>query len=297
MKKTNILITGANGFVGSKIIEALMKNKRYRIAGLVRKTSNLDFLKGSRKRIKLYFGDIRSKETLLEAFKGKDIVIHAAAFPSDWGSFDYFYETNVKGTRNVCELCLQNSVKHLVYISSVSIYGFGKRINACESSEVRKNKFPYCVTKLEGEETVRHFIDVFRLPATIVQPGQIYGPHDRTTSYKVIEALNQGLFGLCDSGRHLLSPVYIDNLVQAIVRILNKPAVSLKKTYVVTDNIRITWKEFTGHFCRILNKPMPWLNLPRQLAFLAASVSEAVYRLLMIRTPPSCYLIQGLPDR
>lgn len=298
MRKTHVFITGANGFVGSKIIEKLITLNQYQISGLVRKTSDLTFLEAFKKKIKLFYGDITQKETLIEAFKNQDIVIHAAAFPSDWGDDDKFYSINVKGTKNICELCLQYGIKHLVHISSISIYGFGNRKNCIESSPVIKNKFPYCITKLEAEESVRHFIDVFNLPATIIQPGQIYGPNDRTMSYKIIEAINKHRFGMCNSGRHLLSPLYIDNLIQAILLIIHKPKKSMKKTYIVTDDVEISWKEFTKNFCDILNKPMPWLNLPRIPAFIMAYILEFIYKLFGIKSAPmlTLYRISIISD-
>lgn len=293
MKTVRVLVTGANGFVGSKIIEGLLRNGNFRVSGLVRKTSDLSFLKPFRKKIRLFTGDIRAKESLLAAFKNQDAVIHAAAFPSDWGAYRLFHDINVRGTRNVCELCLANRVGHLLHISSISVYGFGKRVEACESTKVEKNPFPYCRTKLEGEETVRHFMEVFGLAATILQPGNIYGPNDRTTSYKIIEAIRKRSFGLCDSGKHLLSPLYIGNLVRAVLLVIQKPKKSAGKTYIVTDDLRVTWREFTGHFCRVLKMPLPWLNLGRRAAYAAAFISEGLFKLLGMKTPPlvTCYRI------
>ncbi len=286
MKKYNVLVTGANGFVGSNIVKTLLKN-RFNIYALVRRTSDLSFLKPIRNKIKLVYGDIRDKDSLRHTFKREiDIVIHTAAYASDWGNYELFYAINVCGTKNICELALEYKIKHLIHISSISVYGFNKRINATEDTPVIKNSFPYCKSKLEGENTVRHFIKVFNLPATIVQPGIIYGPNDRTMSYKMIDALLKRRFGISDSGKHLLSPLYIENLMQAILLILKKPKISIGKTYIITDNIKITWAEFTNIFCKYLNAPFPWLNLPRFLAFIAAFFSESIYKLLMMKSPP-----------
>jgi len=285
MKNKNILITGANGFVGSNIIKVLIKQK-YKVYALVRKTSDLTFLEPVKQKIKLVYGDVRDKDSLRDIFKKINLVIHAAAYTSDWGRYKLFYDVNVTGTKNICELALEYGVKHLIHISTISIYGFNKRIDATENTAVIKNSFAYCKTKLEGENTVRHFIKVFNLPATIIQPGIIYGPNDRTMSYKMIEALLKRQFGVGDSGRHLLSPLYIENLVQAILLVLKKPKISIGKTYIVTDNIKITWAEFIKIFCKYLDAPFPWLNLPRPLAFFAAFLSEGVYKILGMKSPP-----------
>ncbi len=286
MKKKMVLVTGANGFVGSKIIEKLLTLKKYQVSGIVRRTSDLTFIKPFKNKIKLYYGDIRFKKTLLNAFKNQDIVIHTAGYASDWGKYKYFYDVNVKGTKNVAELCLQNGIKHLIHFSSVSIYGFGKRINAMENTKIILNKFYYCRTKLEAEKTIRHFMDVFNLPVTIVQPGSIFGPNDRTMTYKIIDAINSCQFGICDNGKHLFSLLYIDNLIQAVLLIMNKPKKSLKKTYIVTDDLKITWYNFTKYLCDILKRPMPWINVPKFLAMIVALFLEIVYLIMHIKTSP-----------
>ena len=286
MAKQRILITGANGFVGSKIIERLVSLKKYQVCGLVRKTSDLTLLEPFINKITLYYGDIRFKESLLDAFKKQDIVIHTASHVSDWGNYSHFHDINVKGAKNVAELCMQNSVKHLIHFSSISIYGFGNRINAAEKTEVIPNDFYYCKTKLLGEETIRHFIETFNLCATIIQPGLIFGPNDRTMSYKIIDAIKKYSFGLCNNGRHLLSPLFIDNLIQALLLIILKPKKSLYRTYIITDNLKITWYEFTKLFCDHLKKPMPWLKMPGFMAISAAFLMEKIHLLLHLKNPP-----------
>ncbi len=283
--KKSVLVTGANGFVGSNIVKALIESG-YSVYGLVRKTSDITFLKGIRKKFKLVYGDIRDKSSLRKYFKNIDIVIHTAGFPSDWGKYQYFYDVNVNGTKNICELSLEYNIEHLIHFSSISVYGFNKRIDADENTKVIKEPFYYCRTKLEGEETVKHFIKVFNLPATIIQPGIIYGPNDRTTSYKIIEALLKLQFGIADSGRHLLSPLYIDNLIQAVLLILKKRRMSLGKTYIVTDNIKLSWHDFIMMFCKYLKVPFPWLNFPRLIAFVGAFFSEGLFKLLRFKSPP-----------
>ena len=220
-------------------------------------------------------------------------MIHVAAFASDWGKYKYFYDVNVKGTKNVCELCLQNSVKHLIHFSSVSVYGFGNRVAAEENTQIIKNNFNYCITKLLAEETVKHFMDVFNLPATIIQPGQIYGPNDRTTFFPIISALLKGQFGFLNSGKYLLSPLYIDNLIQSILLIIKQRNKSLGQTYIVTDNIQISWHDYIQSFCKQLKVPMPKLNLPKTLVMIVAYSLEGIYKFFKIKKAPklTVYLI------
>jgi len=285
-KRYSILITGVNGFLGSKLAEFFIK-KNFIVKGTVRKTSNLTFLKPFSKKIKLYYADIREKESLRGAFKNTDFVIHSAAYASDWGKFETFYDINVNGVKNICELCIEFNIKHLVHISSTSIYGFDTRINADEDTKVIKNKFPYCVTKLEGEKVVKHFIKNYNLPATIVQPGVVYGPNDRTTSYKLIDALLKRRMVVGEKGKYFMSPTYIGNLTQGIFLILTKRNISRGKTYIITDDIKMSWGEFFGLFCKALNMPFPKISIPAWLGWAVAYISEGLYTLLGIDSPPS----------
>ncbi len=286
IKKQNILITGANGFVGSKLCEYFINVKKYNVVGLVRKTSNLNFLLPFKKKLKLVHGDIRDKDSIRKAFKNIEIVIHPAGYTNDWGNIQLFRDINVRGTKNIAELCLENNVKHLIHFSTINVYGFGGRVNADEKTKIRKTKYPYSITKLEGERTIEHFIKTFKLPATIVQPGQIYGPNDRTMSYKIIEALLKKQFAVCNNGKNLMSTLYIDNLIQAISLILKNRKKSIGEKYIITDNLKISWREFTQYFCDILNVPFPWINLPRCIGKLLAYLTEGSFKLLHIPFSP-----------
>ncbi|MBN1899521.1 MAG: NAD-dependent epimerase/dehydratase family protein [Spirochaetes bacterium] len=283
--KKKVLVTGANGFVGSNIVRILLEN-RFSVYALVRKTSDLTYLRPFFKKINLVFGDVRDKDSLRDIFKKVEIVIHAAAYASDWGRYHQFCQVNITGTKNVCELALEHRIKHLIHISSISVYGFNKRINADERTAVIQNKYYYCRSKLEGERTVCHFMNVFHLNATIIQPGQIYGPNDRTMTYPMIEAILKWQYAVGDSGKHYLSPLYIDNLLQAILLILKKPKKSLGETYIITDNVKISWAEYTRILCDLLGARFPWINIPRWLGFVVAFLSESVYKFLRMKTPP-----------
>ncbi len=284
-KKETILITGANGFVGSKLCEHFIK-KGYKVRGLVRKTSDLSFLKPLMKKLKLYYGDIRNKDSIRAAFKNTDIVIHPAGYTNDWGKMKIFYDINVIGTKNIAELCLEYSIKHLVHFSTINVYGFNDWIKADENTEIKPTKYPYSITKLEGERTISHFIKVFNLPATIIQPGQIYGPNDRTMSYKIIEALVKKQFAVCSNGKYLMSTLYIDNLMQAVELIIKKKNKSVGKKYIVTDDLQVTWREFTEYFCKILKVPFPWINLPGSIGRCFAYILEPMFKLLNTKNAP-----------
>ncbi|HLG33474.1 MAG TPA: NAD-dependent epimerase/dehydratase family protein, partial [Bacteroidia bacterium] len=92
-----ILVTGVNGFIGSHIAERLL-NEGHEVHGLVRNTSNLDFIKDMD--VRLHYGDITQPETLKEAVAGSAVLIHNAGLASDWGAPDLFLKINFEGTKN-----------------------------------------------------------------------------------------------------------------------------------------------------------------------------------------------------
>jgi dihydroflavonol-4-reductase len=138
-------VTGANGFVGSKLCEALA-DRGDATTGVVRTTSDLQFLTPIR-RVTVRHGDLTDRDSLLGAFRDVEVVFHVAALASDWGDWDVFRRVNVDGVRNVMECALASGVRRVVHVSSVSVYGFPGRTNVPEDAGfISRPEDPYITT-------------------------------------------------------------------------------------------------------------------------------------------------------
>lgn len=275
------LVTGINGFIGSNLAERLL-NEGWKVRGLVRKTSDLKFLKGLD--IEYYYGDITEPNTLDEPMKGVYQVFHVAALSSDWGHYEKFYKINVEGTLNVAKAAHKASVERMVYISTVAMYGFG-RLNVKESDEKLHTDFPYCQTKRLAEEKVMEFVKESGLRLTAVKPGNVYGVKDHTFIEKYLDALESGKAGYVDGGKRKTCPVYVENLVDGIMLASQKEE-AIGETFFITDGMDITWKEFTDKLADEMNLKRPTSSFPFFLAYAVAFVMEFIYTALDTKEPP-----------
>lgn len=275
------LITGINGFIGSNLAERLLK-EGWKVRGLVRKTSDLKFLKGMD--IEYFYGDITEPNTLCEPMKGVQQVFHVAALSSDWGHFETFYKINVDGTLNVARCAAQSGVERMVYISTVAMYGFG-RLNVKESDVKLHTDFPYCETKKIAEEKVFEFVKESGLRLTAVKPGNVYGIKDHTFIEKYLDALETGKVGYVDGGARKTCPVYVENLIDGIMLASEKEE-AIGETFFITDGLDITWKEFTDKLAIEMGLKEPKNSFPFFLAYAAAYLLEFIYKGLDTKEPP-----------
>jgi len=279
-----ILVTGANGFIGSQVCQKFIK-KNYNVFGLVRKTSSLKFLKNIP--IPLLFADISNLKNLIQSvnpLKKIDWIIHIAGLASDWGDYETFYNANVQGTMNILKLAQKKQTEKVIIFSSLSVMGFN-HIQATEETKPTPLNVNYVLSKKEMEVQALNFAKEHNLPITILRPGDVYGENDRTTTLQLFSALEKGQMGFINSGKAKLSPLYIDNLFQVILLSL-KNKKSNFQAYNVTDNISITWKKYISLICSALKIPLPKLNLPYGLAYFLAFLLEIFYKILKIKTAP-----------
>lgn len=284
-----VLVTGANGFIGSTLCEALIK-RNYKVRGLVRKTSDLRFVQDLD--IELVCADLSDKHSLAKATKGVDIVYHIAALVNDWGSLKLFREMNVEGTRNILEAAVSSKVKRFVYVSTLVVHSFLDKTDMTEESPVTPPPFPYCISKKEAEEVVMEFYVRYKLPITIIRTGDVIGPKDRTFFLKMVKALERGIIPYLNQGRSLFAFTYVENLVDGIILAGNSEK-AIGQTYVITDGIKITWKEFFDMLTKEMGVPKPFFSVSSKIIYPLAFFLEIAYKLLGIkqRPPVTRYMI------
>ena len=249
-----ILVTGATGFLGRRLVEILTKRK-YEVKALARKQSSTEKLKNLP--VEILFGDVSNINTLRPLFKGIDIVVHAAADTT--GKREESEVSTIQGTRNFLELCREINIKKLVYISSCSVYGIsdyeeGQLVTESSSLE----RFPekrglYSYAKLKAEELVTAAMLNWELPIVCLRPGTIYGPGGGIYSPMMGFAFGKWVFAIFGNGQFILPLVYIDNLVDAIIQSIEKDE-STGKIFNVVDQDDLTKKQYVD---RLLKKYFP----------------------------------------
>ena len=279
MKK--VLVTGANGFIGSNLCRRLL-SEGCTVYALVRNSSSLKFLEGLP--VRLFYGDITLPETLPLALKGVDTVFHVAGLAADWGPFALFEKINFRGTQNVARAAASEGVHRFVYVSTVAFHGFGKQ-NVQEEDPPAKNLIPYAQTKLMAEKWLWDYNKNTDMEITAVRPGNVFGINDRTFLFKYIDALLQGKFAEINHGRSKTCPVYVENLVDIFLLAAREPKAA-GNAYLATDGLDITWHQFNTALARQLGVPLPKTSIPFGVAMAAAKSYYAVHRLLGCRSEP-----------
>jgi NAD dependent epimerase/dehydratase len=180
---SKILVTGADGFIGSHLTERLIR-EGYKVRAFVCYNSFnswgwLDALPTEIKNeIEIFTGDIRDPNGVREAMKNIDIVFHLAALiaiPFSYHSPDSYIDTNVKGTLNIIQAAKDNRVKRVMVTSTSEVYGTAQFVPITESHP-KQPQSPYSASKIGADAIADSFYRSFDLPLTIVRPFNTFGP-------------------------------------------------------------------------------------------------------------------------
>lgn len=178
-----VLITGADGFIGSHLTEALVE-AGYDVRAFVYYNSFnsygwLDTIsKEIKSKIEFFPGDIRDPNGVREAMKGVDTVFHLAALiaiPFSYHSPDSYIDTNVKGTLNIIQAARDNNVKRVLVTSTSEVYGTAQFVPITELHP-KQSQSPYSASKIGADAIADSFYRSFDLPITIVRPFNTFGP-------------------------------------------------------------------------------------------------------------------------
>ena len=179
----NVLVTGADGFIGSHLTEELVK-KGYNVRAFCFYNSFnswgwLDtFDNDTLKNIDIFTGDIRDPNGVREAMKGIDVVFHLAALiaiPFSYHSPDSYVDTNIKGTLNVLQAGKHLGTKRILVTSTSEVYGTAKYVPIDENHPYQ-GQSPYSATKIGADRLAESFYRSFDMPISIVRPFNTFGP-------------------------------------------------------------------------------------------------------------------------
>jgi len=197
-----VLVTGADGFIGSHLVEHLLE-KGYNVKAFIYYNSFnsygwLDTLpKGKQDQIEIFSGDIRDTNGVREAMQGIDMVFHLAALiaiPFSYHSPDSYVDTNIKGTLNILQAAKQLGTERVLVTSTSEVYGTAQYVPIDEKHPLQ-GQSPYSATKIGADRLAESFYKSFNLPVTIVRPFNTYGPRQsaRAVIPTIISQLLSGM--------------------------------------------------------------------------------------------------------
>ena len=186
-KKYNVLVTGADGFIGSHLCETLINNN-YSVTAISFYNSFgsngwLDHIKKDNiKKIKIISGDIRDKDFISTSLNGHDIIFNLAALigiPYSYRSTESYIDTNIKGTFNLLSAAKHQNIKKIIHISTSEVYGSAQAIPITEQHPV-VGQSPYSASKISAEQLCVAYNKSFGLPVTVLRPFNVFGPRQST---------------------------------------------------------------------------------------------------------------------
>jgi UDP-glucose 4-epimerase len=226
------IVTGGAGFIGSNLVDELVRLDHEVIVIDNISTGQLSNLNKAKNKIKFINVDIsNSKESIHKYFKNVDWVFHMAGLadivPSITNPKSYF-QSNVKGTLNVLEASKKAKIKKFIYAASASCYGIPEKYPTDEKSKIDP-QYPYALTKFLGEQLVIHWAKVYAMPNVSLRFFNAYGPRSRTTGvYGAVFGvfLAQKLAGkpltIVGDGTQTRDFIHVYDLVNAIIIAVQK---------------------------------------------------------------------------
>jgi len=183
LKNHKILVTGADGFIGSHLVEGLLdKGCQVRAFVLYNSFNSWGWLdtfpQDKLEKIEIFAGDIRDPNGVRNAMRGIDIVFHLAALiaiPFSYHSPDTYVDTNVKGTLNVLQAARDADCRRVLITSTSEVYGTAQYVPIDERHPFQ-GQSPYSATKIGADRIAESFYRSFNIPVTIVRPFNTYGP-------------------------------------------------------------------------------------------------------------------------
>lgn len=253
-----ILVTGADGFIGSHLVELLLlQGYEVRALSVYNSFNNWGWLEDieSHENLEVISGDIRDPFFCKEISKGVSTIYHLAALigiPYSYVAPDSYVDTNIKGTVNICQASLENKVERVIHTSTSEVYGTAKYVPIDEQHPIQPQS-PYSASKIGADSMAMSFHNSFDLPLSIARPFNTFGPRQSaraviptiisqiasgrpkvkigdtspTRDFNYVEDTCRGLLAIADS----------PDAIGEIINIGSNREISIKDTFDLIKNI------------------------------------------------------------
>ncbi|WP_412068729.1 NAD-dependent epimerase/dehydratase family protein [Rubrivirga sp. IMCC43871] len=267
------VVTGASGFLGGAVARALVA-RGDQVLGL-------DLVAAPAAPFETVRADLTGPGDWQARIASADLVVHAAARVGELGSPAQFRAQNVDATRHVVDASAEAG--RLVHLSSIVVHGRDFPPDCPESHDVQPTGNPYTDTKIAAEHAVFSEVASGRVRATVVRPGDVYGPGSRQWTVRAVEMLRAGRFALVDGDRGVLAPVFVDDVVAGILAAAGGEGAVGEAFHLSGPGV--SPRVFFGHYARMTGVRLR--SVPPRLARAVAPVVAAGARLVGKEPPLS----------
>ncbi len=263
LKNKTVTVTGADGFIGSHLVEELVPVcGKVRALSLYNSFNHWGWLEdiGCRNDIEIICGDVRDSNFTQNLLKGTDVVFHLAALiaiPYSYIAPSSYIDTNVLGTLNICQAAQVNRCERVIITSTSEVYGTAKYVPIDESHPLQPQS-PYSASKIAADALAMSFYSSFDLPVTIARPFNTYGPRQSA------RAIIPSIITQIASGKNPIrlgdtSPTRDLNFVRDICRgfiLLAESDQALGETVNIGSNSEISVRDLFYTISRLMEKPV-----------------------------------------
>lgn len=261
-----ILITGADGFIGSHLTELLL-NEGYNVKALSQYNSfnNWGWLEDIKhSNLNVISGDIRDSHFCKHITKDIDVIFHLAALiaiPYSYIAPDSYVDTNIRGTLNICQAALENNVKKVIVTSTSEVYGTAKYV-PIDEGHPKQPQSPYSASKIGADMMAMSFYNTFNLPVIVARPFNTYGP--RQSARAIIPTIiTQIASGYKEILLGDLTPTRDFNYVKDIAKgflELSKCEKAIGQEVNICSNFEISMKDTLELIAKIMNSNVKFLT-------------------------------------
>lgn len=268
----HILVTGATGFVGFRLIQQLQAagHKVFATGRNLAMGEKISYLE-----IPFRPGKLEDPDFVSSLTKGMDAVVHLAGLASPWGPYKDFYQANVLSTRHVADACLAHGVPRLVHFSSPSIY-----VENLSHEDVKENDpLPdpfinhYAQTKFLSENVISEAADK-GLKTVILRPRAVIGAGDTVIMPRLLRAHREGKLRIIGDGRNKVDMTSVSNLCDAVELALTAEGEALGEAYNITNGEPVYLWETIAEVLQRLDLRLNRSKLPFVLAYSIAGAME-----------------------
>ena len=264
------VVTGANGFVGSHLVDLLLENN-YIVRCITRKSSNLKWLKN--KDVQIFDSGLLDKEELRKAFKGADYIYHVAGVIKSKKPEGYF-QGNVETTRVLLETAVEfkDTIKKFLVVSSQTAAGPSYNGKVMTENDPCNPITTYGRSKLAEEELAKSFMNL--LPITICRAPAVFGDRD-TEIFIFFKTFSKGLMTTIGFDKKLISLIYVKDLVKGFMLAAESDK-SAGQTYFISSEKYYTWDEIGDITAKVLGKNPIKIKVPHSIVYTIAAVAQII---------------------